>query len=208
MNTLQQNKSTFNPQMQISCAIDMDYIEIIKTEAIKKYEENIYLLGKIFDNSHTSPLTKPQDENEEDSFSLFDDRHNIDENDDMDQNERAERMIRDYTSRLKAPNCRNEELINQLLAAYKEYKADDILLESNRSSFQESIKKFEDIILKLKSIKTLESDEYFEELITQADQLGIVPETFKQVKQYEKDSSKVNKEPPFDSDSNLIISPL
>lgn len=209
MNNIQQNKSAFNPQMQISCAIDMDCFEIIKTEAIKKYEENIFLLGKIFDNEReSSAMEFQQEDNDEDMYSLFDDKRNNDDNDDMDQNERGERMIRDYILRLKTPNCVNEDLIKQLNNAYKEFKADDLLLENNKKSFQESIKKFEDIILKLKNIKTLESDEYFDELIGQADQLGIVPETFKQLKQYEKDSSKVNKDPPFDSDTNLIITPL
>ena len=45
-------KSTYakqDPYLQINCYMDMDSMEITKTKAIKKYEENSYLLGRIFE---------------------------------------------------------------------------------------------------------------------------------------------------------------
>ena len=50
-NKTYQNQKNFNPHLQINCSMDMDALEITKTNAIKKYEENIYLLGNIFDLS-------------------------------------------------------------------------------------------------------------------------------------------------------------
>ena len=38
-----------DPYLQINCFMDMDSMEITKTKAIKKYEENSYLLGRIFE---------------------------------------------------------------------------------------------------------------------------------------------------------------
>lgn len=35
-------------QMFINCSFDIDYLEVNKIEPLKRYEENLYLLGKIF----------------------------------------------------------------------------------------------------------------------------------------------------------------
>ena len=54
-----------NPYLQINCFMDMDSMEITKTKAIKKYEENNYLLGRIFEieeknNNQKSPKNAAQ----------------------------------------------------------------------------------------------------------------------------------------------------
>ena len=123
--TYQNQKANFNPQLQINCSMDMDALEITKTYAIKKYEENIYLLGNIFDlsdnriieNDEENLLEKnfqnynkinntknnnnnnlSEENEEEDTLNKvidFFDKNKEDDNEDMDQDEKMDRLLRD-----------------------------------------------------------------------------------------------------------------
>lgn len=42
------NKNAIDSQLYVNCTFDMDYLEITKNESLRKYEENVYLLGTIF----------------------------------------------------------------------------------------------------------------------------------------------------------------
>jgi hypothetical protein len=43
-----QIKNPIDAQLFVNCTFDMDYLEITKNESLRKYEENVYLLGTIF----------------------------------------------------------------------------------------------------------------------------------------------------------------
>ena len=48
-----QIKNPIDAQLFVNCTFDMDYLEITKNESLRKYEENVYLLGTIFSTSKT-----------------------------------------------------------------------------------------------------------------------------------------------------------
>ena len=69
-----QAAKTIDPQLMINCTFDMDYLEITKNESLRKYEENVYLLGSIFSTKLS------QQESEDESISIesdYDDNQNI-----------------------------------------------------------------------------------------------------------------------------------
>ena len=130
-NKTYQNQKNFNPHLQINCSMDMDALEITKTYAIKKYEENIYLLGNIFDLSDNKIIendeenlleknfqnynkinnTKNNNNNnlseeneEEDTLNEvidFFDKNKEDDNENMDQDEKMDRLLRDIKKKMK-----------------------------------------------------------------------------------------------------------
>ena len=53
MNQKSGYSSKGDPYLQINCFMDMDSMEITKTKVIKKYEENSFLLGRIFELENT-----------------------------------------------------------------------------------------------------------------------------------------------------------
>ena len=100
-----------DPYLQINCFMDMDSMEITKTKAIKKYEENSYLLGRIFEiinneekNDNTNPEEKkPKNKIENDNnkinegldiASFFEEK--IDEGD-YDTEEKIDSAIREFS---------------------------------------------------------------------------------------------------------------
>lgn len=44
------NNNSSMDQLFVNCACDMDYLEVVKIEPIKRYEENVFLMSKIFSN--------------------------------------------------------------------------------------------------------------------------------------------------------------
>lgn len=202
----------FNPQLQISCWMDMDSFEITKTESIKKYEENIYLLGTIFrmdisDKDYTQNIQEDsEDENEINN--IFIDKENNDRDDDMDQDERIERYISEINNKAKNGKIKNTQIVTQLNDTYKELKNEEIFLKNKKQMFKEGIKNYENVISTLKNSKNSENEEHYKNILKKAENMGIVTDTFKQIEQYKKDETQVNKEVPFDSNSNLLIIPL
>ena len=202
----------FNPQLQISCSLDMDSFEITKTESIKKYEENIYLLGTIFrmdiSDKDCIPNIQEDSEDENEINNIFIDKENNEGDDDMDQNERIERYISEINNKTKNGKFQNTQLVTQLNEAYKDLRNEENFLKNKKKIFKEEIKNYENIISTLKNQKNSENEEYYKNILKKAENMGIVTDTFKQIEQYKKDETQVNKEVPFDSNSNLLIIPL
>lgn len=66
-----------------NCVFDMDYLEVTKNESLRKYEENVYLLGTIFSNKVKSDELSEESSDsdsddsvlEEEIISLFDSKN-------------------------------------------------------------------------------------------------------------------------------------
>lgn len=204
-----QAKPGFNYQYQMTCSMDMDSFEITKAESIKKYEENVYLLGTIF-NLNTPNLDVPSaieedSEGEDEINSIFIDKDNNDGDDDMDQDERIERLIGEINTKSKNGKIKNTELVSQLNEAYKQLKNEENFINNKKKTFKENMKTYENIISTLKNTKNVENEQYFNTILEKANTMGIVSETYKQIER--KDEEK-NKELPFDANSNVLIIPL
>ena len=194
-NKTYQNQKNFNPHLQINCSMDMDALEITKTYAIKKYEENIYLLGNIFDlsdnriieNDEENLLEKnfqnynkinntknnnnnnlSEENEEEDTLNEvidFFDKNKEDDNEDMDQDEKMDRLLRDIRKKDEKNNGINQKLIEQLNSAYESYKDTKDLLIKKENKFKEHNREFENLMSKMKGYKGFYDEKFFNEII-------------------------------------------
>lgn len=204
-----QAKPGFNYQYQMTCSMDMDSFEITKAESIKKYEENVYLLGTIFNmntpNTDIPSTIEEDSEGEDEINSIFIDKENNEGDDDMDQDERIERLIGEINTKSKNGKIKNTELVSQLNEAYKQLKSEENFISNKKKNFKDNMKTYENIISTLKNTKNVEKEEYFNTILEKANNLGVVSETYKQI---EKKDEEKNNELPFDANSNLLIIPL
>ena len=173
----------------------MDALEITKTYAIKKYEENIYLLGNIFDlsdnriieNDEENLLEKnfqnynkinntknnnnnnlSEENEEEDTLNEvidFFDKNKEDDNEDMDQDEKMDRLLRDIKKKDEKNNGINQKLIEQLNSAYESYKDTKDLLIKKENKFKEHNREFENLMSKMKGYKGFYDEKFFNEII-------------------------------------------
>ena len=213
-----QNKNDFKPYDQIIIPIDFDLLEIKRNELIKKYEQNLYLLGNIFSISNSDiPSSNdvkgvvPSSEYDEDFAKLFSDKDIIDDNEDIDQDEKINSMIHRLVSNNKSnPNEKLQSCLNQLKVVYEEFQNEDKLLKSQKSKFEFQFKEYENIISKLKNTKNVENENYFSNLETRADNIGILSDTYKQCHNYETNNQiNLNKDIPFtDKDDKMLIEQL
>ncbi len=233
-NKTYQNQKNFNPHLQINCSMDMDALEITKTYAIKKYEENIYLLGNIFDlsdnriieNDEENLLEKnfqnynkinntknnnnnnlSEENEEEDTLNEvidFFDKNKEDDNEDMDQDEKMDRLLRDIKKKDEKNNGINQKLIEQLNSAYESYKDTKDLLIKKENKFKEHNREFENLMSKMKGYKGFYDEKFFNEIIEKSKSLGLITETFKQLEAYEKNPDNLNKDSPFNGNDKPI----
>ena len=233
-NKTYQNQKNFNPHLQINCSMDMDALEITKTYAIKKYEENIYLLGNIFDlsdnriieNDEENLLEKnfqnynkinntknnnnnnlSEENEEEDTLNEvidFFDKNKEDDNEDMDQDEKMDRLLRDIKKKDEKNNGINQKLIEQLNSAYESYKDTKDLLIKKENKFKEHNREFENLMSKMKGYKGFYDEKFFNEIIEKSKSLGLITETFKQLESYEKNPDNLNKDSPFNGNDKPI----
>ena len=234
-NKTYQNQKNFNPHLQINCSMDMDALEITKTYAIKKYEENIYLLGNIFDlrdnriidNDEENLLEKnfqnynkinntknnnnnnlSEENEEEDTLNEvidFFDKNKEDDNEDMDQDEKMDRLLRDIRKKDEKNNGINQKLIEQLNDAYESYKDTKDLLIKKENKFKEHNREFENLMSKMKGYKGFYDEKFFNEIIEKSKSLGLITETFKQLESYEKNPDNLNKDCPFNGNDKPIL---
>ena len=233
-NKTYQNQKNFYPHLQINCSMDMDALEITKTYAIKKYEENIYLLGNIFDlsdnriieNDEENLLEKnfqnynkinntknnnnnlSEENEEEESLNEvidFFDKNKEDDNEDMDQEEIMNRLLRDIINKDEKNNGINQKLIEELNSAYKSYKETKDLLIKKENKFKEHNREFENLMSKMKGYKGFYDEKFFNEIIEKSKNLGLITETFRQLESYEKNPHNLNKDSPFNGNDKPIL---
>jgi hypothetical protein len=194
------NKS-IDSQLMVNCTFDMDYLEITKNESLRKYEENVYLLGSIFANK-----VSESDSEEDEEISM----------DDEEENEvmslfQEEKDISDVIRNLHHEAGTDEKskiLLSQLDSGFKDLRDHELLLDNNKNLFKENKSKFMDFYHKLRGIKTAENDLFFNELMKQADDIGVLSDTFQQCDNYIRGRHKYNCELPFDPSNNIVIMPL
>lgn len=228
--------SMVDPYLEINVNADMDALEITKTKAIQKYEENAFLLGQIFEfkDADASKERIKLDEEAEmkpnndsnrkqvftsnfDIYELYDDK-NDEEGEDFE--EKVQRALREFkrTDQMNDNLCK--ELVNKLENSYREYKNLEDIQIKKKNDFEKRGKKFENIISNLKQLKSSEDGNLLD-IIKQAEDIGMINSDVKN--DYLKGLKHVGNnnvctddrveisddfDPPFDDFAQLRIYPL
>ena len=194
-----------DPYLQINCFMDMDSMEITKTKAIKKYEENSYLLGRIFEiinkeenNNNLNPEEiKPKKKIENDNNKIYEGldiasffEEKIDEGD-YDTEEKIDSAIREFSKIYEKNKWEDKTLLNKLNEVYNNYKREEDYLEKERADFEKSSKKYEELISSFKNLKSnIELNDVIN-LVKQCEKEGFLQEKTK--KEFEKFVEEFNK---------------
>ena len=194
-----------DPYLQINCFMDMDSMEITKTKAIKKYEENSYLLGRIFEiinkeenNNNLNPEeNKPKKKIENDTNKIYEGldiasffEEKIDEGD-YDTEEKIDSAIREFSKIYEKNKWEDKTLLNKLNEVYNNYKREEDYLEKERADFEKSSKKYEELISSFKNLKSnIELNDVIN-LVKQCEKEGFLQEKTK--KEFEKFVEEFNK---------------
>ena len=181
-----------DPFLQINCFMDMDSMEITKTKAIKKYEENSYLLGRIFElenNNEESNINSKEKEQKKNNIvddnklyegldiaSFFEEK--MDEGD-YDTEEKIDSAIREFSKIYEENKWEDKTLLNKLNEVYNNYKKEEDYLEKERADFEKSAKKYEELISSFKNLKSNIELQDIIDLVKQCEKEGFLQEKTK-----------------------------
>ena len=206
-----------DPYLQINCFMDMDSMEITKTKAIKKYEENSYLLGRIFEivnseEENNKPEEKEHKKKLENDNNKINDRldiasffeEKIDEGD-YDTEEKIDSAIREFSKIYEENKWEDKTLLNKLNEVYNNYKKEEDYLEKERADFEKSAKKYEELISSFKNLKSNIELKDIIDLVNQCEKEGFLQEkTKKEFEKFVEDFNK-NKNKENINDTNDMI---
>ena len=207
-----------DPYLQINCSMDMDSMEITKTKAIKKYEENSYLLGRIFEIEEKQNISKNQSKSEQISNNkskkeekksnqskksdMFNNKNNdgLDiieffeekmEDADYDTEEKIDSAIREFSKIYEENKWEDKTLLNKLNEIYSNYKKEEDYLEKERTEFEKSAKKYENLISSFKNLKSNIELKDVVDLVKQCENEGYLLENTK--REFDKFVEEYNK---------------
>ena len=222
-----------DPFLEINCSMDMDSMEITKTKAIKKYEENSYLLGRIFEidenlnknkkspksehfsSNKTKKEEKKSNQNKKsellsnnkineglDISEFFEEKM---EDGDYDTEEKIDSAIREFSKIYEDNKWEDKTLLNKLNEVYSNYKKEEDYLDMERTEFERSAKKYENLISSFKNLKSNIELKDVIDLVNQCENEGFLLEKTKRdfekfVEDYNND--KINLEEDGD---NMIV---
>jgi len=207
MNQKSYHSNKGDPYLQINCSMDMDSVEITKTKAIKKYEENSYLLGRIFEieEKQNNPKIPSQNESipnnknkkEEKKLNLSNkknDNYSNKSNDgiditeffeekiedaEYDTEEKIDSAIREFSKIYEDNKWEDKTLLNKLNEIYSNYKKEEEYLEKERTEFEKSAKKYENLISSFKNLKSNIELKDIVDLVKQCENEGFLLEKTK-----------------------------
>ena len=199
-----------DPYLQINCFMDMDSMEITKTKAIKKYEENSYLLGRIFEIINDEEKNNDKSQEKENKKKLENDNNKINEGldiasffeekmdeGDYDTEEKIDSAIREFSKIYEENKWEDKTLLNKLNEVYNNYKKEEDYLEKERADFEKSSKKYEELISAFKNLKSNIELKDIIDLVKQCEKEGFLQEKTKKefekfVEDYNKNKNKEN----------------
>ena len=213
-----------DPYLQINCFMDMDSMEITKTKAIKKYEENSYLLGRIFEIINDEEKNNDKSQEQENKKKLENNNNNNNNNNkinegldiasffeekmdegDYDTEEKIDSAIREFSKIYEENKWEDKTLLNKLNEVYNNYKKEEDYLEKERADFEKSSKKYEELISSFKNLKSNIELKDIIDLVKQCEKEGFLQEkTKKEFEKFVEDFNK-NKNKENISDINDMI---
>ena len=208
-----------DPFLQINCFMDMDSMEITKTKAIKKYEENSYLLGRIFElenNNEESNINSKEKEQKKNNIvddnklyegldiaSFFEEK--MDEGD-YDTEEKIDSAIREFSKIYEENKWEDKTLLNKLNEVYNNYKKEEDYLEKERADFEKSAKKYEELISSFKNLKSNIELQDIIDLVKQCEKEGFLQEkTKKEFEKFVEEFSKDKNNSNIEENKDMII---
>jgi hypothetical protein len=107
-------------------------------------------------------------------------------------------------------SANENNLVDKLTKSFQDLKEHQIILNNTKKCFQEDFEKYNELNQKLKSLRSSESEAYFNEILQQTYDLGILSESYKQIDNFirVKEKPSINHDLPFDPSNNIIILPL
>ena len=193
--------------LQINCSMDMDSMEITKTKAIKKYEENSYLLGRIFEieekenksqtQQQNEPIINNKNKKEEKKLNSNNKKNDLYSNKssdglditeffeekmedaDYDTEEKIDSAIREFSKIYEDNKWEDRTLLNKLNEIYSNYKKEEEYLEKERTEFEKQSKKYESLISSFKNLKSNIELKDIVDLVKQCENEGFLLEKTK-----------------------------
>ena len=202
-------------QMFINCSFDIDYLEVTKIEPLKRYEENLYLLGKIFSSNETKKENEKQNESKMDVDS--EPQINVDTSIENKINsivtskdkELKKNDINDVLSSIKHESLSDMErlIIEQIISSVDEYEQTEKLIKDNKEYLNRKKQHFNGFISKIKNSKM--TDDEVESIEKDLAEFGYLTELNKlQINDY-KTNGFINKKKQSDlhpdSETNNIV---
>ncbi len=165
---MQNTSKNLDSQMFINCSFDIDYLEVTKIEPLKRYEENLYLLGKIFSSNENSKISDKKDDSKMDvdteiinhsnnNSSIENQINNIVSSKDK-QLKREE--IQDVISSLKNESLSDMErlIIEQIISSVDEYEQTEKIIKDNKDLLNKKKQHFNGFVSKIKNSKMTEDE--------------------------------------------------
>lgn len=207
-----------DPQMFVNCSFDIDYLEVTKIEPLRRYEENIYLLGKIFSNpiDETNSLKGSKSTSSKEAAMDIDDKPI---SNDKEIRDRVTKLLGSSTRSFQKdelvnildmiqeskPSPDEEILIKQVLNSIEEYESTSELIRQNREVISNKRHQFTNLVSKIKQLKNLEEE--VPALKKEISELGYNTELISQVLA-ESINQQVLKHVPYEEDANVILTSL
>jgi hypothetical protein len=187
-------------------------------------------LGSIFSNNNPekekekekeNTSSKDESENENDESIDYDIINLFSENQTNKNFENDVEKINSIIKNISFITDKEKALLNQLMASVEDYQDTFNFLIKKKENFSNELKDFNDLTQKLRSSKNIEGE--IDEIISKADQFGILPNTFKQQESFlrkkrdvsvanakseigiTEENKKINKDLPWNANDNFVV---
>jgi len=181
-------------------------------------------LGTIFSNKYSeNEIISEREENENENDESIDEEiiNLFSENQTNKNFENDLEKINNIVTTTNFDTEKEKELLSQLLVSFEDYKDTLNFLKQTKEKFSNELKDFNDINQKLRSSKNIEGE--IDEIISKADNFGILPNTFKQQEKFlrkkrdfatpvkneiaasHKEKKEAKKELPWTSNDNFVV---
>lgn len=215
MNQAQTNKN-IDSQMFINCSFDIDYLEVTKIEPLKRYEENLFLLGKIFSNEINDNSVKsiPMDiESNQDIMNIDSKDINIQNKIEKIINSNDKKLdkeeIQEIINSLEQENLSDIEkvILSQLINSMDEYKETEEIIKDNKEALMKNKHSFQNLVTKIKNAKNTNED--FKKIKHEVEDQGYLTEynkhQFSNISDNKNDQKKTSEE-IFHTDNIILTS--
>lgn len=215
MNQAQTNKN-IDSQMFINCSFDIDYLEVTKIEPLKRYEENLFLLGKIFSNEINDNSVKsiPMDiESNQDIMNIDSKDINIQNKIEKIINSNDKKLdkeeIQEIINSLEQENLSDIEkvILSQLINSMDEYKETEEIIKDNKEALMKNKHSFQNLVTKIKNAKNTNED--FKKIKHEVEDQGYLTEynkhQFSNISENKNDQKKTSEE-IFHTDNIILTS--
>ena len=118
------NRNSYNLELNVLCTMDMDALEITKTNSIRKYEENAYLLGNIFSIIEENNNNENNNNNNENNNNENNNNENNDIDIDINKEEKMDLDEKNEEDSIKTESSNENNLRKEIINLFDNNKID------------------------------------------------------------------------------------